>query len=366
MKENEEIAGLFRQKLDKAELPVNDGFWEELERDLPASGLSEGKRRIGFPSFYRIAAAASVVLVLGMASAAFWYFSPKEEMEEAFTQVAALAPGASLDGDRLEEALPRVKEVAPASPSAKPVQASLTSQQEDEGGEQTMSVHVSIRVTQQVYGGGRQTSGGYRAGRGGSGYYAASSGEGRNFEGNEDSTPAEVEEAADAKSVLKSRNWALKAYVGSSLPKGDFKMPLTAGLSVERNLGKRLSLEAGLQYNRLHDTTLPGGNHTYHTLAVPVRMNVQLAGNDKVDFYATVGGSVEKCVGGAADNSFKTEPVQLAVAAGVGVRYKLNNRFALFAEPMVSHHFATDSPSASLRSERPTNLNLLCGVRMAY
>lgn len=225
MKENEEIAGLFRRKLDKAELPVNDGFWEELERDLPASGLSEGKRRIGFPSFYRIAAAASVVLVLGMASAAFWYFSPKEEMEEAFTQVAALAPGASLDGDRLEEALPRVKEVAPASPSAKPVQASLTSQQEEEDGEQTMSVHVSIRVTQQVYGGGRQTSGGYRAGRGGSDYYAASSGEGRNFEGKENSTPAEVEEAADAKSVLKSRNWALKAYVAVRCPRAISRCP---------------------------------------------------------------------------------------------------------------------------------------------
>lgn len=362
MKENEEIAGLFRQKLDKAELPVNDGFWEELERDLPASGTSEGRRRIGFPSFRRIAAAASVVLVLGMASAAFWYFSPREEMEEAFTQVAALAPGASLDGDRLEEALPRVKEAAPAGPSsAKPVQASLTPQQE-EGGEQTMSVRVSIRVTQQVYGGGHQTSGRYA----GNGYYAASSSDGRETERDSSAGALDVEGETAVKSALKSRDWALKAYVGSSLPKGDFKMPLTAGVSVERNLGRRLSLEAGLQYNRLHDAALPGGNHTFHTLAVPVRMNVQLAGNDKVDFYATVGGSVEKCVGGAADNSFKAEPVQLAVVAGVGVRYKLNERFALFAEPMVSHHFGTDSPSASLRTERPTNLNLLCGVRMSY
>lgn len=97
---NEEIVGLFRQKLGRSEMPVNDGFWEALERDLPASGIAESKRRILSPSFYRIAAAASVVLVLGMASAAFWFFSPKEEMEEAFTQVAALVPGASLDGDR--------------------------------------------------------------------------------------------------------------------------------------------------------------------------------------------------------------------------------------------------------------------------
>lgn len=122
---NEEIVGLFRQKLGRAEMPVNDGFWEALERDLPASGIAESKRRILSPSFYRIAAAASVVLVLGMASAAFWFFSPKEEMEEAFTQVAALVPGASLDGDRLEEILPSVKEATPTTPSAGQMQPVL-------------------------------------------------------------------------------------------------------------------------------------------------------------------------------------------------------------------------------------------------
>lgn len=36
---NEEIVGLFRQKLGRSEMPVNDGFWEALERDLPASAL---------------------------------------------------------------------------------------------------------------------------------------------------------------------------------------------------------------------------------------------------------------------------------------------------------------------------------------
>lgn len=366
MKGNEEIVGLFRQKLDKAELPVNDGFWEALQGDLSSAGVPSGRRRMLSPSFYRVTAAASVVLVLGMASAAFWYFSPKEEMEEAFTQVAALVPGGSLDGDRVDEAFPSVKEAAPVTPSARPAQPVLASREEKAGdGEQTMSVHVSIRVTQQVYGqAGRNQSGNYRAGMGNNGYHAASSAE-RQATGDVASS-SRPEENMTAKSALKTRNWALKAYLGSALPDGDFKMPLTAGVSVERMLGKRLSLEAGLQYNRLHDVALPGGDHTYHTLSLPVRMNVQLAGNDKIDFYAVVGGSVEKCVAGAADNSFKAEPVQLAVAAGVGVRYKLNDRFALFAEPLVSHHFDTDSPSASLRTERPTNLNLLCGVRMSY
>ena len=367
--ENEEIIGLFRQKLGRVEMPVNDGFWEELERDLSVSGTPESKRRIFSPSFYRVAAAASVVLVLGMASAAFWFFSPKEEMGEAFTQVAALVPGTSLDGDRVEESFPSVKETSPLTSSAgqmQPVLASSGQEGDDEAeDEQTVSVRVSIRVTQQMYGhAGQNMPGSYRAGMGGKGYHPASSAE--NAPTDEVSSTQAEEKKTAPKSALKSRNWALKAYVGSSLPDGDFKMPLTAGVSVERNLGKLLSLEAGLQYNRLHDTALPGGSHTYHTLAVPVKLNVQLVSNDKFDFYATAGGSVEKCLAGAPDNSFKAEPVQLAVAAGVGVRYKLNERFALFAEPSVSHHFDTDAPSRTLRTERPTNLILLCGVRMTY
>lgn len=91
-----------------------------------------------------------------------------------------------------------------------------------------------------------------------------------------------------------------------------------------------------------------------------------LASTPKLDLYATVGGTAEKCIAGAADNGFNAEPVQLSVAAGVGVRYRLNDRFALFAEPSVSHHFSTDSETGTLRTERPTNLNLLCGVRMTY
>lgn len=137
-------------------------------------------------------------------------------------------------------------------------------------------------------------------------------------------------------------------------------MPFTAGVSVERRLNKHFSLEAGLQYNCLD------GDHTLHTLEVPVRLNMMLASTPKVDFYAMVGGAAEKCIAGAPDNDFGAEPVQLSVAAGVGVRYKMNDRFALFAEPSVSHHFDTDSQTRTLRTERPTNLNLLCGVRMTY
>lgn len=370
MKGNDEITGLFRGRLADAEMTVRDGFWEELQSDLSqigtgaagttaafASGLKQ-RRAILTPRFYRVAAAASVVMVLGAASAAFLYFSPKEEIQEAFTKVATLTPDGNLNGDAVQEKFPSIHEANPTThkpahthPSPTASAAALVA---DEEGDETMSVTVSIRFTQRVYGSHQQ-------GGSESGYHNATESVG-NASSSGSAVYADNSESAPAPATTRTklRNWALKAGIGTSLPKGDFGMPFTAGLSAERRLNKHLSLEAGLQYNRLD------AGKALHTLAVPVKLNAMLASSSKVDFYATLGGAAEKCIAGAEDNGFGAEPIQLSVAAGLGIHYKLNDRIALFAEPTVSHHFDTDSSTKTLRTERPTNINLLCGVRMTY
>ena len=383
MKGNDEITGLFRSRLSGAEMTVRDGFWEELKGDLSrvetdatntsaavafgqAGNLSgqKQKRSVLTPRFYRVAAAASVVLVLGAASAAFWYFSPKDEIQEAFTKVATLTPEGNLNGDVVQEKFPSIHETKPAAqnPGHKnPVPVSsggiLAANGDDE---ETVSVTVSITISQRVYGNHHQGNGMY-------GQTASSRNENNHRATATDPAATNTEFGSDSDKTLpitnaggSAKKWAFKAGIGTALPKGDFGMPFTAGVSAERRLNKHFSLEAGLQYNRLD------GDHAIHTLAVPVKLNAVLASNSKVDFYATLGGAAEKCIAGAEDNGFGAEPIQLSIAAGLGVRYKLNDRIALFAEPTVSHHFDTDSQTKTLRTERPTNLNLLCGVRMTY
>ena len=380
MKGNDEITGLFRNRLSGAEMTVRDGFWEELKSDLSrvetdatntSAAVAFGqkqKRSVLTPRFYRVAAAASVVLVLGAASAAFWYFSPKDEIQEAFTKVATLTPEGNLNGDVVQEKFPSIHEPKPTAqtPGHKHLAPAssgtiLVANGDDE---ETVSVTVSITISQRVYGNHHQGNGMY-----GQTASASSRNENNHRATTTDptATNSNTEFGSDSDKVLpvtnaggSAKKWAFKAGIGTSLPKGDFGMPFTAGVSAERRLSKHFSLEAGLQYNRLD------GDHTIHTLAVPVKLNAVLASNSKVDFYATLGGAAEKCISGARDNGFEAEPVQLSVAAGLGVRYKLNDRIALFAEPTVSHHFDTDSQTKTLRTERPTNLNLLCGVRMTY
>ena len=142
---------------------------------------------------------------------------------------------------------------------------------------------------------------------------------------------------------------------------GKYKMPVMAGVTVEKMLNKYLGVESGLTYSSLRSE-----NQNLHYLGVPVKVNVHLAETKKLDLYASIGGIVEKCIAGAPNNDFKNEPVQLAVIAGVGVNYKVNDRIALFAEPGVSHHFKTDSKLETIRTKRPTNFNLMCGIRMTY
>ena len=94
--------------------------------------------------------------------------------------------------------------------------------------------------------------------------------------------------------------------------------------------------------------------------------NLLIATNDKLDVYASIGGIADKCIGGAPRNGFGSEPIQLAMTAGLGVNYKLNDKFAVFAEPTLVRHFDADRQWETARSRKSTNLNLLCGVRMTY
>ena len=154
MREKDEITGLFRSRLSGTEMTVREGFWEQLQEDAASSAAGRKRAAVLSPKYYRVAAAASVIFVLGAASAAFWYFSPKEEIKEAFTQVAALTPEGSLDGDVVQESFPSIHQATPMvrnSGTKQPVNgipAGMTAQSETEG--ESVSVRLSITIRQRV------------------------------------------------------------------------------------------------------------------------------------------------------------------------------------------------------------------------
>lgn len=407
MNGKDELNDLFKTRLSDAEMPVRDGFWDALSDDI-----AERPRRIAL--FPRLAAAASVLLILGVASAAFWYFSPQEEVGQAFERVAVVSGQGSFDGDRVSETLPSIYQTNPVIPDPMGPQASPapTSSACLAGGAgqvalsaQSVQVHISItfsshysnfhgtpfmrrngadvaRLTRydyydylqqrrahqtqaQLWGEGADDSYESRqadehAAPSTSKAYGAS-------KKSKDSDSSEYSDGSNSfseSSESKTKRWSLKAAVGSALGKGNLHMPFTAQVTGEYALNRTFGVEAGLQYNLLG----ADGAKDAHSLAIPVRATARLAESNsrKVQLYATAGGTLEKIVAGSGDCSFEAEPVQLAVNAGLGVRYQVSDRLALYAEPSVSHHFNNNSDSRNLRHERATNVGLLCGVRMTY
>ena len=158
MREKDEITGLFRSRLAGTEMTVRVVSGRSCGKTwrLPPR---EDRKRAAFlsPKYYRVAAAASVIFVLGATSAAFWYF-PKEEIKEALRRVAVLTPEGSLNGDVVQESFPSIR---PATPTAqhsgmkRPASgtpAGLIDQAEDEG--ESVSVRLSITIRQRVQAGG--------------------------------------------------------------------------------------------------------------------------------------------------------------------------------------------------------------------
>lgn len=349
-RENDEITDLFRSRLSNTEMTVRDGFWEELENAVPVA--CQHRRRL---MFFRVAAAASVLLVLAASSATFWYLSPKEDMEEAFTKIAMSTNVGSLNGDGVQ-VNPLPIPIQPVLQKPTPKAFALFSQNGSDAEEDsiTFSFSMTFSFTETT-----STDYGIEHRNPNNGVWQAGVGTETNISPENEQN---VKKATLAKSG-EARTWAVKPQVSMALPadNGLQKMPISVGVTVEKKLNKYLGIETGLLYSNLRSK-----GQKLHYLGIPVKLNLTFAETKKVDLYATVGGIADKCIAGAPDNDFKHEPVQLALTAGVGINYKINDRIALFAEPGISHHFKNDSKLATVRTERPTNFNLICGVRMTY
>lgn len=162
--------------------------------------------------------------------------------------------------------------------------------------------------------------------------------------------------------------------------------PITIAVSATKTLGKRWSMATGLQYSLLKSTfTLGEGNYYIkkyqkaHYLGIPLQVSYKWLNLKKWEAYSSAGLTLnvplhgktqERYVTGASvPYSSKwhfTPPVQWSVGANVGLQYKLNTNWGIYAEPTFNWHIPNGSSTHTIWTEHPISVTVPFGVRYTW
>ena len=166
--------------------------------------------------------------------------------------------------------------------------------------------------------------------------------------------------------VTKSSNVASNSFLNNS--KGMIMqkeyvhdLPLSFGLNARYWLSDRLSVESGLEYSYLH-SRLDDIHTVMHFAGIPLRVDYSLFNAGPVEFYAGVGGKVEKCLKASLGGMrVKERNLQWSGSFNVGARSRLSKNAWIYFQPDISYYF-TRTNLTSYRTENRLGLNLRAGI----
>lgn len=163
------------------------------------------------------------------------------------------------------------------------------------------------------------------------------------------------------------------------------KVPVTFGLSVYYNLGKRWGIGTGLNYTKLASELHSGSDDNYikgeqkvHYIGIPVQVNYNVIQKGRFTGYVTGGALVEKPISGTITTSYVVndevketsnekldhKPLSFSVNTAVGLQVKVVNRLGIYAEPGIGYHFKDENSPNTIYKEKPLHFNVKFGIRL--
>ena len=166
------------------------------------------------------------------------------------------------------------------------------------------------------------------------------------------------------------------------------KRPIRAALNLSYPLSERLWVESGAAYSILNSkfTTSSGetvteDNQSLGYLGIPLNLRYNFFDSDRITFYASGGGMVEKCLtgsvktmttvsgtprGAGSTRKLDIKPLQWSVNAAAGLQANVLDSFGIFAEPGVSYHFENNANVRSIYTEHPLDFVMTFGARFSF
>ena len=165
-----------------------------------------------------------------------------------------------------------------------------------------------------------------------------------------------------------------------------YSIPVAVGAGVRIELSPRWSIGAGLNYTNLTrtfkgtythvdedgkiDNTITSDiKNSQHYIGLPVNAYFNIISSKHVNFYASAGGTVEKCVYDKylilTDNITHKESVkgvQLSAGLGIGAEFMLGQHLGLYIDPSLRYYFDCNQPK-SIRTAQPLMFGVEAGFR---
>ncbi|MGK6343505.1 outer membrane beta-barrel protein [Chryseobacterium sp. DT-3] len=163
------------------------------------------------------------------------------------------------------------------------------------------------------------------------------------------------------------------------------KIPVTFGVSLYYNLGKKWGIGTGVNYTKLTSELHSGSNSNYikgdqsiHYIGIPVQINYNVIQKGRFTGYVTGGVLAEKAVAGKLKTKYivnnevqdeqeerlDVKPVQFSVNSAVGLQVKIIDKIGIYAEPGIGYHFKNENQLNTIYKEKPLNFNMKFGIRL--
>lgn len=162
--------------------------------------------------------------------------------------------------------------------------------------------------------------------------------------------------------------------------------PITLSIAINKNIGKRWSLETGLQYSYLKSYFILGtGSYRVdkeqklHYLGVPFKLSYQFMKFKRLSTYGSVGTGILIPIYGKTDADYivgdksayttdwkLTLPIQWSVNTNIGIQYQFAPNLNLFIEPTMNWYIPNGSCIKNAWTERPFTLTVPFGIRFSW
>lgn len=161
--------------------------------------------------------------------------------------------------------------------------------------------------------------------------------------------------------------------------------PVTIGLSANKKLNERWSLETGLQYTFLKSDFTTGSDYRIqetqkiHYIGIPFRVSYRWGGFRRFSLYSTAGIQLDIPLKGTLLTSHITDsipidigrksldvPLQWSINASAGVQYHFTPHISFYVEPTVNYYIPDGSGLRTIRKEHPVTFTVPVGLRFSW